>query len=65
MRVNFRFPDGDELRYLEEAPRLDSVFKHGDAEWIVTDVDLDTAGGYTVGVRRKRDISTQKRRTRN
>lgn len=63
VRVNFRFPNGDELRYLERAPRPGSVIQHRGAHWVVTDVDLDTAGGYTVGLHRKRNVSRQKRRT--
>jgi hypothetical protein len=57
VQVNFRFPDGDELRYLERAPRRGSVVHHDSAEWVVTDVDLDTTGGYTLGLRRKRPAS--------
>jgi hypothetical protein len=63
MRVNFRFPDGDELRYLARAPSHGSVVHHDDSEWIVTDVDLDTTGGYTIGVRRKRKSAIRRRRT--
>ena len=53
LRVSFRLPDGDEVRYLDRAPAPNSVIRARGAEWIVTDVDLDTTGGYLVGVRRK------------
>jgi hypothetical protein len=52
-RVAFRLPDGDEVRYLDRAPETDSLIRARGTEWIVTDVDLDTTGGYLVGVRRK------------
>jgi len=59
MRVNFGFPDGDELRYLDRAPRRGSVVHHDSAEWVVTDVDLDTTGGYTIGLPRKQAASSR------
>jgi hypothetical protein len=62
LRVSVRFPDGDEIRYLERAPTLESVIRGHGAEWVVTDVDLDTTGGYIVAVRRKRKFSRGGRR---
>jgi hypothetical protein len=60
VRVSFRFPDGDEVRYLDRAPAPDTVIRGRGAEWMVTDVDLDTTGGYLVGVRRKDTPSRQR-----
>ena len=56
VRVSVRFPHGDEVRYLERAPALRSTIKGQGADWIVTDVDIDTAGGYMIGVRPKRKL---------
>lgn len=52
IRVAFRFPHGDEVRYLARAPSVDGVIHGHGTRWIVTDVDLDTTGGYTIGLRK-------------
>ena len=52
VRFAFRFPHGDEIRYLARAPSVDGVIHGHGAEWIVTDVDLDTTGGYTIELRK-------------
>jgi hypothetical protein len=65
VRVNFRFPDGDEVRYLQRAPSLDSVIHGHRAEWVVTDVDLDTTGGYTIGLRKSDKRSIRRGRREN
>jgi len=48
IRVDFQFPGGSELRYVERAPSEGSEFESHGATWHVDTVDLDTAGGYTV-----------------
>lgn len=65
VRVSLRLPDGDDIRYLDRAPALESVIRARGAEWIVTDVDIDTTGGYLVGVRRKDKPSPRGPRSRD
>jgi hypothetical protein len=48
IRVNFMFPTGNEVRYLERLPmRGGTMLGHG-VRWCVSEVEKDVTGGYSV-----------------
>ena len=50
VRVNYRFPEHSELRYLDHVPMEGSAVRSKGATWYVHGVRRDAAGGYTVTV---------------
>jgi hypothetical protein len=48
IRVNFQFPDGSEIRYVERLPMQGGVVLHDRTTWFATEIDPDESGGYNV-----------------
>jgi hypothetical protein len=48
LRVNFEFPGGSEIRYLERLPLSGGVVLHGGTRWFVTGITRDESGDFNV-----------------
>jgi hypothetical protein len=48
IRVNFRFPNYSELRYVEEVPTLGASIRSNGMTWFVARVEQDEAGSYSI-----------------
>jgi hypothetical protein len=59
IRVTFRFPTGNEVRYLERLPMQGGTVRSHGARFCVAEIEKDPAGGYSVTL-----IETMRRRTR-
>jgi hypothetical protein len=48
IRVNFQFPEGNEIRYLERLPMQGGVVLHDGTTWFATEIDPDESSGYNI-----------------